>query len=46
MTTFPLEVRYKEHLVWEIDRRPVAGARSRSYYSGIYTPEPGETLPE
>jgi hypothetical protein len=46
MTTFQLEAHYKDRLVWEIDRRPVAGAGSRAYYSGVYTPEPGETLPE
>jgi hypothetical protein len=46
MTTFQLEVRYKDRLVWEIDRRGLAGAKSRAYYAGVYVPEPGEVLPE
>jgi hypothetical protein len=46
MTTFQLEVRYKDRLVWEIDRRGLAGAKSRSYYAGVYVPEPGEVLPK
>jgi hypothetical protein len=46
MTTFQLGVRYKDRFVWEIERRGVAGAKSRSYYSGVYVPEPGEVLPK
>lgn len=46
MTTFQLEARYKDRLIWEIDRRGVACAESRGYYAGIYTPEPGEILPK
>jgi hypothetical protein len=41
-----LEVRYKKQLVWDIEGRSAAGAKSRSYYAGNYTPEPGEVLPE
>jgi hypothetical protein len=46
MSIFQLEVRYKDEPVWAIERRSAAGAGCRSYYAGIYTPEPGEALPE
>jgi hypothetical protein len=46
MSIFKLEVRYKDDPVWSIERRSAAGDKSRSYYAGGYTPEPGETLPE
>lgn len=46
MTTFQLEVRYKDRLVWEIERRSYAGAKSRSFYAGVYMPQPGEILPK
>lgn len=46
MTTCSLQARYKDRLVWEIERRGTAGARSRAYYAGVYTPEPGEALPK
>jgi hypothetical protein len=46
MSIFQLEVRYKDAPVWAIERRSAAGAKCRAYYAGIYTPEPGETLPE
>jgi hypothetical protein len=46
MSIFQLEVRYKDAPVWSIERRSAAGDRCRSYYAGIYTPEPGEALPD
>jgi hypothetical protein len=46
MSIFQLEVRYKDDPVWAIERRSAAGDKCRSYYAGIYTPEPGEALPE
>jgi hypothetical protein len=46
MSIFQLEARYKDDLVWSIERRPDAGPRCTSYYAGGYTPEPGEDLPE
>jgi hypothetical protein len=46
MSIFQLEVRYKDAPVWDIGRRSAAGDKCRSYYAGLYTPEPGEALPE
>jgi hypothetical protein len=46
MSIYQLEVRYKDHPVWSIERRGAVGAGCRSYYAGTYTPEPGEALPE
>ncbi|HEY7329275.1 MAG TPA: hypothetical protein VH592_16655 [Gemmataceae bacterium] len=46
MSIYQLEVCHKGRLVWEIGRREPAGANSRSYYAGGYTPEPGESLPK
>ncbi len=46
MTIFKLEARYKVRPVWSIEARNAAGAGSRAYYAGGYTPEPGETIPE
>jgi hypothetical protein len=46
MSIFQLEVRYKDDLVWTIERRTAAGDKCRSYFAGVYTPEPGEALPE
>jgi hypothetical protein len=40
MSVFRLETRYKDRLVW-----PVGGDPRRSYFVGIYQPEPGEALP-
>jgi hypothetical protein len=41
MTTYKLEVRYKDRSVWS-----VAGDNGRSHLSKGYTPEPGEVLPK
>jgi hypothetical protein len=46
MTIFQLEACYKDRPVWSIEARDAAGAGSRSYYAGGYTPDPGETIPE
>jgi hypothetical protein len=46
MSIFQLEVRYKDNPVWTIERRSAAGDQCRSYYAGVYTPAPGEVLPE
>jgi hypothetical protein len=46
MSIYQLEVRYKDHPVWSIERRSAVGANCRSYYAGTYTPEAGEALPE
>jgi hypothetical protein len=46
MSIYQLEVRYKDALVWSIERREPVGAKCRSYYAGKYIPEPGEVLPE
>jgi hypothetical protein len=46
MSIYQLEARYKDTPVWAIERREPVGVRSRVYYAGRYTPEPGEVLPE
>jgi hypothetical protein len=46
MSIFKLEARYKDTSVWSIERRNAAGPKSREYFAGGYTPEPGETFPE
>ncbi len=46
MTIFQLEARFKDRPVWSIEARIAAGAGSRSYYAGGYTPESGETVPK
>jgi hypothetical protein len=46
MSIYQLEVRYKDAMVWSIERRGAVGANCRSYYAGTYTPEPGEAFPE
>jgi hypothetical protein len=46
MSIYQLEVRYKDKLVWSIDRRTAAADKCRSYYAGAYTPEPGDVVPE
>jgi hypothetical protein len=46
MSIYQLEVRYKDKLVWSIERRDAVGPSCRSYYAGTYTPELGETLPK
>jgi hypothetical protein len=46
MSIYQLKARYKDAPVWSVERREPVGARSSSYYAGIYTPEPGEALPE
>jgi hypothetical protein len=45
MTIFRLEASYKDKEVWSIEARD-AGPTNRSYYAHIYSPEPGEKLPE
>jgi hypothetical protein len=46
MSIYQLEVRYKDRPVWSIEARLPVGVKSRSYYAGYYTPEPGEVLPK
>jgi hypothetical protein len=46
MSIYQLEVRYKDRLVWEIERRSAVDGNCSSYYAGTYIPEPGEVLPE
>jgi hypothetical protein len=46
MSIYQLEVRYKDDLVWSIERRDAVGPNCRSYYAGTYPVEPGEVLPE
>ncbi|HEY1378087.1 MAG TPA: hypothetical protein VGF55_14900 [Gemmataceae bacterium] len=46
MSIYQLEVHYQGNLVWAIDPRSPAGDKSRVYYAGVYSPEPGEVLPE
>jgi hypothetical protein len=46
MSIYQLEARYKDTLVWAIERRGAVGAACRSYYAATYIPEPGEVLPE
>jgi hypothetical protein len=38
MSIYQLEVRYKDHPVWSIERRGAVGPNCRSYYAGTYTP--------
>jgi hypothetical protein len=45
MSIYQLETRYKDDLVWSIDRRHT-GRNSTSYYANTYVLEPGEILPE
>ena len=45
MSIYRLETRYKDALVWSVDRRH-PGRKATSYYADAYTPEPGETLPD
>jgi hypothetical protein len=46
MSIYQLEARYKDRVVWEIERREPGPVNSRSYYAGGYPAEPGETIPE
>jgi hypothetical protein len=46
MSIYQLEARYKDALVWSIERRAAVGANCQSYYAGTYIPERGETFPE
>ena len=46
MSIYQLEVRYKDAMVWSIERRDAVGPNCRSYYAGTYIPEPGEAFPE
>jgi hypothetical protein len=46
MSIFQLEARYKDDLVWSIERRMLFGDDCRCYYAKTYTPEPDETLPK
>jgi hypothetical protein len=46
MSIYQLEARYKDNPVWAIERRVPAGDHCRAYFAGVYTPEPGEVLPE
>jgi hypothetical protein len=46
MSIFQLEARYKDDLVWSIERRMLFGDDCRCYFAKGYTPEPDEMLPE
>jgi hypothetical protein len=45
MSIYRLETRYKDALIWSVERRH-PGRKARSYYADVYTPQPGETLPD
>jgi hypothetical protein len=45
MSIFQLAASYKDKEVWSIDARD-AGPNNTAYYAWVYTPEPGEKLPE
>jgi hypothetical protein len=45
MSIYKLETRYKDDLVWSVERRHT-GRNSTSYYANAYALEPGEMLPE
>jgi hypothetical protein len=46
MSIYRLETRYKDTLVWSVERRHAGLHNAKSYYANVYTPEPGEALPE
>lgn len=45
LSIYRLEARYKDELVWSVERRH-AGRNGRSYYANAYTPDRGEVLPD
>jgi hypothetical protein len=45
MSIYRLETRYKDAPVWSVERRN-SGRNTRSYYANVYTPDPGENLPD
>src|SRR5262245_23157709 len=45
MSIYRLETRYKDALVWSVERRH-PGCKATSYYADAYTLDPGETLPD
>ena len=46
MSIYKLETRYKDALVWSVERRHPGRNNARSYYANAYTLDPGETLPD
>lgn len=46
VTIYELEARYKDTVVWTIERRIVFCEPCRGYYACGYRPAPGETVPE
>jgi hypothetical protein len=46
MSIYQLEVRYKDNPVWSIERRTAAADKCRTYYAGVYTPDPDDVLPQ
>jgi hypothetical protein len=46
MTIYQLEARYRDAVVFAIERRIVFGSNCRKYYAGMYRPAPGETVPD
>jgi hypothetical protein len=46
MSIYELEARYKDAVVWAIERRILFGGNCRKYYASMYGPAPGETVPD
>ena len=46
MSIYELEARYKDAVVWAIERRILFGGNCRKYYASMYSPAPGETIPD
>jgi hypothetical protein len=46
MSIYELEARYKDAAVWAIERRILFGGNCRKYYASMYSPAPGETVPD
>jgi hypothetical protein len=46
MSIYELEARYKDEVVFTIERRIIFGSNCRKYYALTYRPAPGETVPD
>jgi hypothetical protein len=46
MSIYELEARYRDNLVWQIERRIIFGANCRKYYALTYGALPSETVPD
>lgn len=46
MSIYKLETRYKDKLVWSVERRHAGLRNARSYFADAYRPEEGEEVPK